>query len=200
MPTQTAKQQVKKINRKEQILQCLVSELEKNHSKKITTASLAKAVGVSEAALYRHFSSKATMFEALIEFCEQSVFSLIKQILTNEKSATNQCEHIVSTVLIFARRNPGICTVLTGHALVGEKEYLSERADKFFQRIETQLKQIFRQAELNKEISYTASASVYADLLLAIIEGQINEYVRTGFKSDPATNWKQQWSLIQSAL
>jgi TetR/AcrR family transcriptional regulator len=189
-----------KLSRKEQILHALVAELERNQNNRVTTATLAKAVGVSEAALYRHFSSKAKMFEGLIEFCEQSVFSLIQQILKNEKSVFNRCEHIVSTVLVFSQRNPGITKILTGHALIGEEQSLNERVDNFFQRIETHLRQIFREAELNKEITYAAASSVYADMLLAIIEGQINEYVRTGFKSNPVKNWHTQWKLIQQIM
>ncbi len=186
-----------KVSRKEQILQALVAELEKNRNEKVTTVILAKAVGVSEAALYRHFPSKAKMFEELIIFCEQAIFGLITQILKNEAASTNQIEHIVSSILLFAKRNPGICTVLTGQALMGEKGELKQRVDQLFQRVETQLKQIFRQSELNKEISYGANSAVYADLILAIIEGQISEYVRTHFKSDPVKNWKAQWLLIQ---
>lgn len=191
---------VNKLSRKEQILQSLVSELEKNHNERVTTATLAKAVGVSEAALYRHFPSKCKMFEALIEFCEQSVFSLIQQILQNESSLFSRCEHIVSSILLFSQRNPGICKVLTGHALVGEDQSLNIRVDNFFQRIETHLRQIFREAELNKEITYVAASAMYADMILAIIEGQINEYVRTGFKSEPVKNWSAQWTLIQQVL
>lgn len=115
-------QKINKLSRKEQILQSLVSELEKNQTVRVTTAALAKAVGVSEAALYRHFSSKSKMFEGLIEFCEQSIFSLIQQILQNEQSLFVRCEHIVSAILLFAQRNPGICKVLTGHALIGEDQ------------------------------------------------------------------------------
>jgi TetR/AcrR family transcriptional regulator len=201
MPQQdTQENKVNKLSRKEQILQSLVSELEKNQNDRVTTASLAKAVGVSEAALYRHFPSKSKMFEGLIEFCEQSIFSLIQQILTNEQTLFSRCEHIVSTILLFSQRNPGICKVLTGHALIGEDQSLNERVDNFFQRIETHLRQIFREAELNKEINYTASSMMYADMLLAIIEGQMNEYVRTGFKSDPVKYWSAQWALIQQAL
>jgi TetR/AcrR family transcriptional regulator len=196
----TKTQQVNKLSRKEQILQSLVSELEKNHNERVTTASLAKAVGVSEAALYRHFPSKEKMFEGLIEFCEQSIFSIIQQILQNESSLVARCEHIVSSILLFSQRNPGICKVLTGHALIGEAQSLNERIDNFFQRIETHLRQIFREAELNKEITYAASSAIYADMLLAIVEGQINEYVRTEFKSDPVKNWPAQWALIQQVI
>jgi len=196
----TSASKVNKISRKQQILQSLVAELEKNQNERVTTASLAKAVGVSEAALYRHFPSKSKMFEGLIEFCEQSIFSLIQQILDNESSLFVRCEHIVSSILLFSQRNPGICKVLTGHALIGEAPSLNERVDNFFQRIETHLRQIFREAELNKEITYAASSAMYADMILAIIEGQMNEYVRTGFKSDPVKNWPAQWTLIQQAM
>jgi len=189
-----------KQSRKQQILQALVGELEQNPGQRITTASLAKAVGVSEAALYRHFPSKAKMFEAIIDFCEESVFGLITQIIENEKSIYNRCQHIGSAILLFASRNPGICRILMGNALVGEHERLLKRVDQFFQRIETQLKQLLREAELNKELHYSGNSHIYADLLIAVIEGQMSEYVRTNFRSNPDKNWQEQWQVILQGM
>jgi len=189
-----------KQSRKQQILQALVRELEHNPGQRITTASLAKAVGVSEAALYRHFPSKAKMFEAIIDFCEETVFGLIQQIIQNESSIFNRCQHIGASILLFSARNPGICRILLGNALVGEHERLLKRTDQFFQRIETQLKQILREAELNKELPYSGKSQIYADLIVAIIEGQISEYVRSNFRSEPEKNWQEQWQLIQQGM
>lgn len=189
-----------KTSRKEQILQALVSELEHNPGQRITTASLAKAVGVSEAALYRHFPSKAKMFEAIIDFCEESVFGMIGQILQNNENIYPRCEHIGSAILLFASRNPGICRILMGNALIGEHERLLKRVDQFFQRIETQLRQLLREAELNKELPYHGQVNIYADLIMATIEGQISEYVRSNFRQKPEQNWQEQWQLIQKGM
>ena len=139
----------KKIDRKQNILEVLARELESNPGSRITTAALAKAVGVSEAALYRHFASKAKMYEALIDFAEDTVFGLINKILEQEKTVEKRCERILLLVLGFAERNPGIARVLLGDALVGENERLRIRVAKFFERIETQLKQILREANLS---------------------------------------------------
>jgi len=141
--------ETRKHNRKQQILEILALQLEENPGTRITTAGLAKAVGVSEAALYRHFASKAKMFEALIDFSEDSVFGLINSILAQEKDAIVRCEKIVQVLLGFSERNPGITRVLAGDALVGENERLRVRVHQFFERLETQLKQILREANLD---------------------------------------------------
>ena len=135
-------------DRRQHILQVLAEQLEVHPGSRITTAALAKAVGVSEAALYRHFASKAKMFEALIDFSEDTVFSLINRILEQDLEADVRCDRIVRLLLGFAERNPGITRVLLGDALVGENERLRVRVVKFFDRIETQLKQILREANL----------------------------------------------------
>ncbi|RKZ66619.1 MAG: nucleoid occlusion factor SlmA, partial [Gammaproteobacteria bacterium] len=137
--------EAKRRNRKQQILEVLALQLEENPGTRITTASLARAVGVSEAALYRHFASKAKMFEALIDFSEESVFGLINSILEQEKDAIVRCEKIVQVLLGFSERNPGITRVLVGDALVGENERLRGRVLQFFERLETQFKQILRE-------------------------------------------------------
>ena len=133
-----------KLNRRQQILEVLASELEKNLGLPITTSSLAKAVGVSEAALYRHFASKAKMFEALISFTEESIFSLINKILDQEADATVRCEKIIHLVLSFSERNPGITRIIIGDVLLGENERLHVRVTQFFERIESQIRQILR--------------------------------------------------------
>ena len=138
-----------KLNRRQQILEVLASELEKNLGLPITTSSLAKAVGVSEAALYRHFASKAKMFEALISFTEESIFSLINKILDQEADVTVRCEKIIYLVLSFSERNPGITRIIIGDVLLGENERLHVRVTQFFERIESQIRQILREANLS---------------------------------------------------
>jgi len=147
-------------DRRQQILEVLASELESNPGSRITTAALARAVGVSEAALYRHFASKAKMFEALIDFAEESVFGLVNKILEQQLDVTGKCEQIMQLLLGFSERNPGITRVLLGDALVGENERLRIRVAKFFERLETQIKQILREANLTD--GPRASASIDA--------------------------------------
>ena len=137
-----------KLNRRQQILEVLASELETNPGLRITTAGLASAVGVSEAALYRHFASKAKMFEALIDFAEESIFGLINKIISNETDATLRCEKIIQLMLGFSEKNPGITRILIGDALLGENERLHARVMHFLDRLETQFRQILREANL----------------------------------------------------
>lgn len=188
------------VSRREQILQALASMLENNPGGRITTASLAKEVGVSEAALYRHFPSKAKMFEGLISFIEETVFSRVNRILQDFDSASIRCETILTLVLSFAEKNPGMCRLLTGDALAGETERLRERMHKFFEKIETQLKQVLREAEMreNKIAVHTVSAT--ANLLTAVLEGRIRQYVRSDFKALPTQYWPEQWQILDHSL
>lgn len=133
-----------KPSRKDQILQSLATILEQSPGGRITTAGLAKHVGVSEAALYRHFPSKAKMFEALIEFIENTIFSRISQIMTEEPKAEARCQKIIGLMLTFCERNPGITRILTGDPLSGETERLRQRVTQLFDRIEAQLRQVIR--------------------------------------------------------
>jgi TetR/AcrR family transcriptional regulator len=190
----------KKIDRKQNILEVLARELETNPGSRITTAALAKAVGVSEAALYRHFASKAKMYEALIDFAEDSVFGLINKILEQEKTVEKRCERILMLVLGFAERNPGIARVLLGDALVGENERLRIRVAKFFERIETQLKQILREANLSGGSRASQSIDATANLLMIIIEGHVSEYIRSEFEKKPTANLDQQWVLLKESM
>jgi len=137
-----------KPSRKQQILQALAHMLEINPGARITTANLAKEVGVSEAALYRHFPSKAKMFEGLIEFIEATIFTRINRIRSEHDSTLSRLEHAMTLILTFAEKNPGMCRILTGDALSGETERLRARVAQFFERLETQLKQILRESEL----------------------------------------------------
>jgi TetR/AcrR family transcriptional regulator len=187
-------------NRKQQILEVLALQLEENPGTRITTASLARAVGVSEAALYRHFASKAKMFEALIDFSEESVFGLINSILEQEKDAIVRCEKIVHLLLGFSERNPGITRVLVGDALVGENERLRGRVLQFFERLETQFKQILREANLNDGARLVGTIDSGANQMLAHVEGKMSQFIRTSFSKKPTEYFKDQWQSIRRGL
>ena len=186
----------KKPSRRQQILEALAHELEMNPGERITTAGLARAVGVSEAALYRHFPSKAKMFEGLIEFIEESIFSLINRILKEEGSSLKRCENILSLLLGFSEKNPGLTRILSGDVLTGETERLRHRVSQFYERLETQVKQVLREGEMNKELVLTTPVQAQANLLLAVVEGRIIQYVRSGFKRSPIEHWNHQWTLL----
>lgn len=189
---------IKKPSRRQQILEALADELETHPGERITTAGLARAVGVSEAALYRHFPSKAKMFEGLIEFIEESIFSLINRIMKEESSSLKRCENILSLLLGFSERNPGLTRILSGDILTGETERLRVRVSQFYERVETQLKQVLREGEMNKELTLTIPVQAQANLLLAVVEGRIIQFVRSGFKRSPTENWNNQWVLLSS--
>ena len=190
----------KRGNRRQQILEVLARELETHPGSRITTAALARAVGVSEAALYRHFASKAKMFEALIDFAEESVFGLINRILEQEPNVAVRCERIVQLVLGFAERNPGITRVLLGDALVGENERLRIRTTKFFERLETQLKQILREANLSNDHRPAITIDAGANQIMALIEGRMSQYMRNNFSNKPTAYLDEQWPALQKGL
>ncbi|MFT5425176.1 MAG: TetR/AcrR family transcriptional regulator [Gammaproteobacteria bacterium] len=187
-------------NRKQQILEVLALQLEVNPGTRITTAGLAKAVGVSEAALYRHFASKAKMFEALIDFSEDAVFGLISSILAQEKDAIDRCEKIVQLLLGFSERNPGITRVLVGDALVGENERLRGRVLQFFERLETQFKQILREANLNDGARLVGTIDASANQILVFAEGKMSQFIRTSFKKKPTEYYQEQWQGLRRGL
>ena len=189
-----------KPSRRHQILEALARELETHPGARITTARLAEVVGVSEAALYRHFPSKAKMFEALIEFSEESVFGLATRILGEETQAARRCERILTMLLTFSERNPGITRVLLGEALVGEHERLRARVSQFFSRFETQLKQILREGEQVGELEPLADVAALANLLMAVVEGRMSQFCRSGFERSPMESWEQQWLALQAGL
>jgi TetR/AcrR family transcriptional regulator len=186
--------------RRQQILEALALELENRPGARITTARLAEVVGVSEAALYRHFPSKAKMFEGLIEFAEESVFGLANRILAEEGDATRRCERILTMLLTFSDRNPGITRVLLGEALLGEHERLRARVSQFFDRFETQLKQVLREGELVSELGLRASVAAIANLLMAVVEGRMAQFSRSRFEHSPIESWEQQWQALQVGL
>ena len=187
-------------NRRQEILETLAKELETNPGSRITTAGLAKAVGVSEAALYRHFPSKAKMFEALIDFSEETVFSLVNKILEQETDPVQRCEKILSMMLVFSERNPGISRVLIGDALVGENERLRKRVIQFFERLETQIKQILREANLSGGSRATHTIEATANTMLALVEGRMSQFIRSGFDRNPSEYWDEQWSVLVPGL
>ena len=186
----------KRSSRKQEILEALARMLEINPGDRITTAKLAEAVGVSEAALYRHFPSKAKMFEGLIEFVEDAIFSRVKLIMSEESEALPRCHKVLHLLLVFTERNPGITRILNGDALAGETARLRARVQQFYERLETQLKQILREAELNEGLRPQVTVSAAANLLLASAEGRIGQYVRSEFKRRPTEYWDEQWQLL----
>ena len=187
-------------DRRQQILEILARELETHPGSRITTAALAKAVGVTEAALYRHFASKAKMFEALIDFAEDSVFTLINRILEQDKNVVTRCERIVRLLLGFAERNPGITRVLLGDALVGENERLRVRVAKFFERIETQIKQVLREANLTDGPRAATTIDATANQIMALIEGRLGQFARSDFARRPTEFVDDQWAMLRVGL
>ncbi len=190
----------RKSSRKQQILEALAQMLENKPGERITTAKLAEEVGVSEAALYRHFPSKAKMFEGLIEFVEDSLFTRVTQITSEEQDYRAQCEKICSLVLIFAERNPGLCRILTGEALSGDINKLRGRIESLFDRLNTQLKQILREAEIRDNFRPAVSIPASTSLLTAVLEGRIVQYVRSDYRIKPTDNWQEQWQALTTSL
>jgi TetR/AcrR family transcriptional regulator len=172
--------------RRVQILQMLAAMLEQPGADRVTTAALAAKLDVSEAALYRHFASKAQMFEGLIEFIEGSIFTLVNQITEREVSGQLRAHKIVSVLLQFGERNPGMTRVMVGDALVHENERLVLRMNQFFDRIESALRQVLRAAaEANGSTTPTVDANAQASVLVSFIIGRLQRYARSGFKRMP---------------
>lgn len=189
-----------KISRRDHILQVLAQMLQENPGGRVTTAKLADNVGVSEAALYRHFPSKARMFEGLISFIEETLFSRINRIINEENRVLSQCEKILFLTLTFAEKNPGITRVLNGDALSGEPERLRAQVSQILERLETQLKQLIREAEHKESLRSKQTVTATANLLLAFTEGKISQYVRTDFTRLPTEDWTEQWLLLKENL
>lgn len=183
-------------SRKHQILQALARMLETSPGERITTAALAKEVGVSEAALYRHFPSKARMFEGLIKFIEETLFLRVSKILNEESSAEVRCQKILTLLLAFSDKNPGMTRLLTGDALAGETQRLRVRITQFYNRLEAQLKQILREAQIRENLKPAISPSALANLLLASAEGRLVQFVRSEFNQSPLENWDIQWKFL----
>ncbi len=203
-----ARKRPKPGERRVQILQALATMLEQPGAERITTAALAARLAVSEAALYRHFASKAQMFEGLIEFIEQTVFSLINQISDRERASqvdqsapvplgARQAVKVVAMVMQFAEKNPGMTRVMVGDALVFENERLQQRMNQFFDKIETALKQSLRDAaELSGSATPTVDTQVRASVLTAFIVGRLQRFARSGFKRLPSEHLEASLALI----
>ena len=199
-PEQELKKSKRK-SRKEQILQSLAEILEESPGGKITTASLAKQVGVSEAALYRHFPSKTKMFDELIEFAELTIFTGLNMISSEQISASSKCEKISKLVLTFAEKNPGISRILAGDALWGENERLRFRVNQLFDRIEVQIKQILREDRYTNDNNVTTHPNISADIFMSFIEGKIAQFVRSDFSKSPTEDFDLKWrSFAQNIL
>ena len=192
--------QTKAPQRKEQILQALAEMLEATPDNKITTAKIAAAVGVSEAALYRHFPSKTKMFEALITFAEEALFVRIGRMSEGSLSAIEQCHALVRLYLEFCEKNHGISRLLTGGALTGESRQLHHRIAQLYERLETQLRQYLREAELREGCRPRLPVNTAATLMMACAEGRVHQFCRSGFKSGPTDNWQDQWEWLGADL
>jgi TetR/AcrR family transcriptional regulator len=189
-----------KLSRREHILRALAAMLESHPGGRITTAALAREVGVTEAALYRHFPSKAKMFEGLIEFIEEVLFSNITAVLQEQTDVRERLRHILTLLLVFTERNPGITRILNGDALIGEHERLQARVGQLFERLETQLRQVLRDADLRDNVGTAIPSYPAASLLLAVVEGRISQFVRSGFRNKPTDNWEVQWDFLAASL
>ena len=184
--------------RKFQILQTVAQMLEQPKGEKITTAALAARLDLSEAALYRHFASKAQMFEGLIEFIEQTVFGLINKITQEEKSGVQQVEAIVSMLLGFAQKNRGMVRVLIGDALVNEDERLQQRINQLLDRIEATLKQSLRMAATQGEMGAAVDVGAHANVRVCYVIGRWLQFAKSGFARDPMAQWPAQWAILMS--
>lgn len=185
---------IKPGERKQQILETLAKMLETPKREKITTAALAAKLDVSEAALYRHFSGKAQMFEGLIEFIEQSLFGLINKISNEEQDGLKQVRRILTVMLLFAEKNPGMTRVLIGDALVNENEALQLRINQLFDRIESTLKQSLRISET--QLGRKLDPESQANLLLCYVIGRWHQFAKSGFKRKPMEYVQQQLTLL----
>ena len=186
-------------NRRQEILQTLARMLEKQNTK-ITTASLASELDISEAALYRHFPSKAKMFESLIDFAEETIFSRIKSISAESGDSLNKCNRIINLVLNFCSKNPGITRLLIGNSLVSEYESLNTRIKSIHEKLTQSFKTILavRQNNMSELIKY--SVDDLANLFTNLIEGKINSFVRSDFNKDPLTSFNSQWQMIKDGI
>ena len=185
--------------RRVEILHTLAEMLEAPRWEKITTANLAAKLDVSEAALYRHFASKAQMYEGLIEFIEETLFGLINRIGAEEPSGLKQTEKTVTMLLGFVQKNPGMTRVLIGDALVYENDRLQARINQLLDRVEASMKQSLRFASQQGEIPENADQAAYANLLLSLVVGRWHQFAKSGFKRDPMEFWAQQWPQLVPA-
>ena len=203
-PSPAERKRARPGERREQILQALAAMLEQPGFERITTAALASRLGVSEAALYRHFASKAQMFEALIDFIEQAVFTRMAQILENGSQegalpdeGAHRAQRVVALVLQFGERNPGLVRVMVGDALVLEHERLQQRMNQFFDRIESSLRQCLRPAAgAAGSATPSVDAQVAASVLTAFVQGRLQRFARTGLRRLPTEHLEASLALM----
>ena len=189
-PVPPGRKRPKPGERRAQILQALATMLEQPGAERITTAALAARLGVSEAALYRHFASKAQMFEALIDFIESTVFGLVNQIADREPAGSGRAARVVTMVLQFAEKNPGMTRVMVGDALVFENERLQQRMNQLFDKLEAALRQGLRDPALpdgqgGDSATPTADAQLTASVLTSFMVGRLQRFARSGFRRSP---------------
>jgi TetR/AcrR family transcriptional regulator len=183
--------------RRVQILQALAAMLEQPGAERVTTAALAARLEVSEAALYRHFASKAQMFEGLIEFIEQSVFGLVNQLVEREPDGNARSRKLVTLLLQFGEKNPGMTRVMVGDALVHENERLQQRMNLFFDKIESALRQNLREvALLAQAATPTVDAQADASAITAFCVGRLQRFARSGFKRSPSEHLEHSLALL----
>lgn len=185
--------------RRQQILQAFAVMLEQPGTR-ITTAALARQVGVSEAALYRHFPSKARMYEGLMEFLEETVFNRFHLIREEETTPDRRCIAMLLLLLGFCEQNPGFARLLTGEALTGESERLRRRMAQFLERVETELRNVLRDGELETGWRPLPDSKAAAHLLMTVAEGRIGQFVRSDFRRLPTQDWQRQWEQFSPVL
>lgn len=191
----------KKVPRRQQILESLSSMLAESPGSRITTAGLAQRVGVSEAALYRHFPSKAKMFDGLLDYIDEAVFTYINtNILKNDLPGIVKLEYTIGMLLEFAEHNRGFASILNGYALAGECERLRARVNKFYEKLELVVKQILREAEQKESVRSSLTEIAASNYLVSYAEGRINQYVRGGFQRSPLEYWPEQWSQLMAGF
>jgi TetR/AcrR family transcriptional regulator len=191
---------IAQLDRKQQILMALAKMLEEAPDARITTARIGAAVGVSEAALYRHFPSKRTIYAALLEFAEDTLFSLIGRIPGEQAGTLDQCHRLLCIYLEFCEKNPGITRLLTGRALTGESMRLHQQVEQLYQRLETQLKQYLREAEMREQLRTRLPVATAANLLMAAAEGRVSQFCRSNFRRSPLEGWADQWAQLTDGL
>ncbi len=197
---ETGRKRPKPGERRVQILQTLATMLEQPGAERITTAALAAKLEVSEAALYRHFASKAQMFEGLIDFIEQSVFTLVNQINERETEPSTQVQKVLTVLLQFGEKNPGMTRVMVGDALVFEHDRLLARMNQFFDRIESQLRQSLRAvAESAGSATPSVDANAQASVLTAFAVGRLQRFTRSGFKRSPTEHLDASLRMLVAA-
>ena len=191
---------IAQVDRKQQILMALAEMLEETPDTRITTARIGAAVGVSEAALYRHFPSNRTMYAALLEFAEDTLFSLIGRVPGEQAGALDQCHRLLCIYLEFCEKNPGITRLLTGRALTGESMRLHQQVEQLYQRLETQLKQYLREADMREQLRIRLPVATAANLLMAAAEGRVSQFCRSNFRRSPLEGWIDQWTHLTDGL